>query len=42
MTTPNYIDPLFNQDIGRLMLLGCALWMASGIAVMKKMISFKF
>jgi tight adherence protein B len=42
MTTPNYIDPLFNQDIGRLMLVGCALWMASGIAVMKKMISFKF
>jgi tight adherence protein B len=42
VTTPDYIQPMFEQDFGRLMLLGCALWMASGIAVMKKMISFKF
>jgi tight adherence protein B len=42
MTTPNYIDPLFTMDIGRLMLVACGLWMATGIAVMKKMISFKF
>jgi tight adherence protein B len=42
MTTPNYIDPLFTMDIGRLMLIACGLWMGTGIAVMKKMISFKF
>ena len=42
VTTPNYIEPMFRLDIGKLMLLGCVLWMASGIAVMKKMITFKF
>jgi tight adherence protein B len=42
VTTPDYIQPMFDLDLGRLMLLGCVLWMASGIAVMKKMISFKF
>jgi tight adherence protein B len=42
ITTPTYITPLFQTDMGNLMLIGCGLWMASGIAVMKKMISFKF
>jgi tight adherence protein B len=42
LTSPKYIEPLFTLDIGHLMLLGCALWMATGVAVMKKMISFKF
>jgi tight adherence protein B len=41
-TTPNYIQPMFDSQTGNLMLLGCGLWMASGIAVMKKMVSFKF
>jgi tight adherence protein B len=42
VTTPNYIEPLFQTDMGNLMLIGCGVWMATGIAVMKKMISFKF
>jgi tight adherence protein B len=42
VTTPGYIEPLFQTDMGNLMLIGCAVWMATGIAVMKKMISFKF
>jgi tight adherence protein B len=42
VTTPDYIQPMFDADIGKLMLIGCVLWMASGIAVMKKMVSFKF
>ncbi|HEX4156933.1 MAG TPA: type II secretion system F family protein [Rhizomicrobium sp.] len=40
-TTPNYIEPLFNTRVGNLMLAGCAVWMAMGIFIMKKMISFK-
>ncbi len=41
-STPNYIQPMFDTQMGNLMLLGCGVWMASGIAVMKKMVSFKF
>jgi tight adherence protein B len=41
-TTPDYIKLLFTERMGNLMLVGCALWMAAGIAVMKKMISFKY
>ena len=40
-TTPAYIDLLFTERLGNLMLIGCVLWMIIGIAVMKKMISFK-
>ncbi len=40
-STPNYIMPLFTTRWGNLMLAGCVIWMAMGIFVMKKMISFK-
>lgn len=40
-TTPSYITPLFTTRVGNLMLAGCAIWMAMGIFIMKKMISFK-
>jgi tight adherence protein B len=40
-TTPDYIKLLFTERMGNIMLVGCGIWMASGIAVMKKMISFK-
>jgi tight adherence protein B len=42
LTTPDYIKLLFTEKMGNLMLAGCAVWMALGIAVMKKMISFKY
>ena len=42
VSTPLYIQPLFDEDFGRLMLMGCAVWMTTGILVMKKMISFKY
>jgi len=42
VTSPSYIEPMFQTDMGNLMLVGCGVWMATGIAVMKKMISFKF
>ena len=41
LTTPDYISVLFTTRPGNLMLVGCALWMGTGIAVMKKMINFK-
>ncbi|HVZ69057.1 MAG TPA: type II secretion system F family protein [Rhizomicrobium sp.] len=40
-TTPDYIKLLFTERMGNLMLAGCAVWMSIGIAVMRKMISFK-
>jgi tight adherence protein B len=41
-STPNYIQPLFTTQTGNLMLLGCGVWMATGVAVMMKMVKFKF
>jgi tight adherence protein B len=41
MSTPSYIDSLFTERMGNLMLAGCAVWMSVGIFVMKKMIDFK-
>ena len=41
-TTPAYITLLFTDPRGQVMLLGAGIWMAAGIYVMKKMISFKF
>ena len=40
--TPSYIMPMFNTQMGNLMLLGCAVLMAIGVLVMKKMVSFKY
>ena len=39
--TPDYIAMLFTERSGNILLLGCALWMGTGIFVMKKMINFK-
>ncbi len=41
MSTPTYIESLFTERMGNLMLVGCGLWMATGIWVMSKMIAFK-
>jgi tight adherence protein B len=41
MSTPTYIESLFTERMGNLMLVGCALWMGTGIWVMSKMIAFK-
>lgn len=42
VTSPKYIEPLFTQELGNLMLIGCVVWMTAGVLVMKKMISFKY
>ncbi|MDB5502066.1 MAG: type secretion system protein [Tardiphaga sp.] len=42
LSTPDYISLLWTEPTGRLMLAGSALWMSTGIFVMKKMINFDF
>jgi tight adherence protein B len=42
LTSPDYISLLWTEQIGRLMLMGCAVWMSFGLLVMRKMINFDF
>jgi tight adherence protein B len=42
LTTPDYIMILFTHPTGNIILICSGLWMAVGIFVMKKMISFDF
>jgi tight adherence protein B len=42
LTSPNYIDLLFTEPLGRVMLGCCAGWMLTGVLVMRKMINFDF
>jgi len=42
ITSPQYISLLWTEPLGRVMLLGCAVWMSIGIFVMRKMINFDF
>jgi tight adherence protein B len=41
LSSPDYIAVLFHEQLGQLMLMGCAVWMSLGVLVMKKMVSFK-
>ena len=41
MTTPSYLQILFTEPKGQLLLAGGAFWMATGIFVMNRMINFK-
>jgi tight adherence protein B len=38
---PTYLNPLFYTTIGNIMLGTCAVWMLTGILVMRKMINFE-
>jgi len=42
LTTPSYIELLFTERLGNIMLVACGFWMSIGILVMKKMINFKY
>ncbi|MCR4264729.1 type II secretion system F family protein [Nitratireductor sp. ZSWI3] len=42
VTSPDYMSLLFTTLTGKLVLVGCALWMGMGILVMRKMINFDF
>jgi tight adherence protein B len=41
-TTPKYINLLFTDQLGNIMLVLSAMWMLSGVFVMKRMINFNF
>jgi tight adherence protein B len=42
VTSPQYINLLFTEPLGNIMLAASAMWMAMGVLVMKKMINFDF
>jgi tight adherence protein B len=42
ITSPDYIELLWTHPTGRMMLAGSALWMGTGVMVMRKMINFDF
>src|SRR5713226_7193671 len=42
LTSPDYIELLWTTDLGRIMMVGCLMWMSIGVMVMKKMINFDF
>lgn len=41
-TSPQYIELLWTEQLGRMMLVASATWMTIGILVMRKMINFDF
>jgi tight adherence protein B len=41
LTSPGYMDPLWTTDAGRAALVGCGIWMMTGVLVMRKMINFE-
>ncbi|WP_430910113.1 type II secretion system F family protein [Methylobacterium sp. sgz302541] len=42
ITSPDYISLLWTTDVGKVALVGCAVWMGIGVFVMKKMIAFDY
>lgn len=38
---PTYLNPMFYTSIGNIMLGTCAVWMTTGVLVMRKMINFE-
>ena len=42
LTSPDYIELLWTDQLGRVMMACCAVWMSMGVFVMKKMINFDF
>jgi tight adherence protein B len=41
-TSPKYMELLWTEPMGRMMMTACAVWMSMGILVMRKMINFDF
>jgi tight adherence protein B len=41
-SSPNYIALLWTEQLGRIMMACCGIWMFIGIMVMRKMINFDF
>jgi tight adherence protein B len=42
LTSPHYIELLWTEPLGRMMLAASAFWMFLGVMVMRKMINFDF
>jgi tight adherence protein B len=42
LSTPKYMEMMWIEPMGRVLLAICAFWMGMGIMVMKKMINFDF
>ena len=42
MTSPAYIEVLFHDPIGHVLLAVAAFWMSCGLLVMRQMINFKY
>jgi tight adherence protein B len=42
LTSPHYIELLWTESLGRMMLAASACWMFFGVMVMRKMINFDF
>jgi tight adherence protein B len=42
LTTPDYMSLLWTEKIGNVMLIASAVWMLTGILVMRKMINFDY
>jgi len=42
LTSPTYIELLWIEPLGRIMLACSAAWMTIGVLVMRKMINFDF
>jgi len=42
LTSPHYIELLWTESLGRMMLAASAVWMFMGVMVMRKMINFDF
>jgi tight adherence protein B len=38
---PTYLNPLFYTSVGNMLLIGCGLWMLTGVIVIRKMINFQ-
>jgi tight adherence protein B len=41
LLNPNYLNPLFETEMGNILIVGSATWMLIGVLVMRKMINFE-
>lgn len=39
--TPDYLTPMFETSMGNAILIGCGMWMLTGVLIMRKMINFE-
>lgn len=42
LTSPDYISLLWTEEVGKIVLVACGIWMLIGVFVMRKMINFEY